>query len=71
MTNKKTMSTQAIGGAIAHNPISIIIPCHRVVGIDGNLTGYIGGMDKKIKLLQLEHVDMKNLYIPKSKERKI
>ena len=42
-----SMSTQAIGGAVGHNPISIIIPCHRVVGSDGSLTGYAGGIDKK------------------------
>lgn len=50
-----TMSAQAVGGAVSHNPISIIIPCHRVVGADGSLTGYAGGLDKKIKLLELEH----------------
>lgn len=48
------MSAQAVGGAVGHNPISIIIPCHRVVGTDGSLTGYAGGLDKKIKLLKLE-----------------
>ena len=46
---------QAVGGAVGHNPISIIIPCHRVVGADGSLTGYAGGLDRKIKLLELEH----------------
>ena len=51
---KKSMSAQAVGGAVGHNPISIIIPCHRVVGSDGSLTGYAGGIDKKIKLLQHE-----------------
>lgn len=61
----KTMSSQAIGGAVAHNPISIIIPCHRVVGTNGSLTGYAGGIDKKIKLLTLEGVDMKALFLPK------
>lgn len=55
--NKKMMSAQAVGGAVGHNPISIIIPCHRVIGKDGNLTGYAGGIDKKIKLLELENVD--------------
>ena len=54
-TGKKTMSSQAIGGAIAHNPISIIIPCHRVIGSDGSLTGYAGGIDRKRKLLELEN----------------
>ena len=53
------------GGAVGHNPISIIIPCHRVVGSHGSLTGYAGGIDKKIKLLQLEGVDTKQLMIPK------
>lgn len=48
------MSAQAVGGAVGHNPISIIIPCHRVVGADGSLIGYAGGLDKKIALLKLE-----------------
>ncbi len=60
----RKMSAQAVGGAVGHNPISIIIPCHRVVGTNGSLTGYAGGIDKKIKLLQLENVDMENLFIP-------
>lgn len=51
------MSAQAVGGAVGHNSISLIIPCHRVVGSNGSLTGYAGGIDKKIKLLELEHVD--------------
>lgn len=51
---RKSMSAQAVGGAIGHNPISIIIPCHRVVGTDGSLTGYAGGIDKKIWLLEHE-----------------
>ena len=50
------MSAQAVGGAVGHNPISIIIPCHRVLGADGSLTGYAGGIDKKAKLLELEHI---------------
>ena len=50
----KSMSAQAVGGAVGHNPISIIIPCHRVVGSDGKLTGYAGGLDKKEYLLKLE-----------------
>ena len=50
------MSAQAIGGAVGHNPISIIIPCHRVISSDGNLTGYAGGLDKKAALLKLEGV---------------
>lgn len=52
-----SMSTQAIGGAVSHNPISIIIPCHRVVGRDGSLTGYAGGIDKKKSLLQIERAE--------------
>lgn len=58
------MSAQAVGGAVGHNPISIIIPCHRVVGADGSLTGYAGGIQKKIELLTLEGVDMEKLYVP-------
>ena len=64
-TNKERMSSQAIGGAVGHNPISIIIPCHRVVGSNGSLTGYAGGIDLKVKLLELEGVDMSCLFIPK------
>lgn len=48
------MSAQAVGGAVAHNPISILIPCHRVIGASGGLTGYAGGLDKKMALLALE-----------------
>ena len=50
------MSAQAIEGAVGHNSIALIIPCHRVVGSKGNLTGYAGGLDKKVKLLRLEGV---------------
>ena len=50
------MSAQAVGGAVGHNPVSIIIPCHRVVGTDGSLTGYAGGVDRKLKLLILEKI---------------
>ena len=59
--NKDKMSAQAVGGAVGHNPISIIIPCHRVVGVNGNLTGYAGGIDKKAKLLQLEKIDKREV----------
>ncbi len=58
------MSAQAVGGAVGHNPISIMIPCHRVIGANGNLTGYGGGIDKKIKLLELEGVDVSRLKMP-------
>lgn len=61
---KQTMSAQAIGGAVGHNPISIIIPCHRVVGSDGSLTGYAGGIPKKVGLLTLEQANMSGLFIP-------
>ena len=53
-TGKKKMSAQAVGGAVGHNPISIIIPCHRVVDADGKLTGYAGGLKRKQFLLDLE-----------------
>lgn len=62
---KEKMSAQAVGGAVGHNPISIMIPCHRVVGSNGSLTGYAGGIDKKIKLLTHEGVDMTKLFVPK------
>lgn len=61
----RTMSAQAVGGAVGHNPISILIPCHRVVGTNGSLTGYAGGIEKKIQLLALEQADMTGLFIPK------
>ena len=61
----KKMSAQAVGGAVGHNPISIIIPCHRVVGASGSLTGYAGGLDRKVKLLELEDVDMNKFFMPK------
>ena len=59
------MSAQAVGGAVGHNSISIIIPCHRVVGTNGSLTGYAGGIDRKVKLLELEKADMSGLFVPK------
>lgn len=58
-------SSLAVGGAVGHNPISIIVPCHRVVGSDGNLTGYAGGLDRKVWLLEHEGVDLNDLYMPK------
>ena len=53
-----------MGGAVGHNEISIIVPCHRVVGTNGSLTGYAGGVDKKVRLLQLEGTDMTGLFVP-------
>ena len=60
------MSAQAVGGAVGHNPISLMIPCHRVVGTSGSLTGYGGGIARKVKLLELEHADMRGLFVPKT-----
>ncbi len=54
ITDAPRASAQAVGGAVGHNPISIIIPCHRVIGTDGSLTGYAGGLDRKRNLLELE-----------------
>ena len=62
---RETLSAQAVGGAVGHNPISLVIPCHRVVGAGGNLPGYAGGVDKKRALLALEHVDIRKLFLPK------
>ena len=59
------MSAQAVGGAVGHNEISILIPCHRVVGANGSLTGYAGGIDKKMWLLELERADLRGLFVPK------
>ena len=59
------MSAQAVGGAVGHNPISIIVPCHRVVGSGGNLTGFGGGIARKLALLEHEGVDCSRFYIPK------
>ncbi|MCM1289123.1 MAG: methylated-DNA--[protein]-cysteine S-methyltransferase [Corallococcus sp.] len=61
------MSAQAVGGAVGSNDISIIVPCHRVMGANGNLTGYAAGLDKKIALLKLEGAFDDNFYVPKSK----
>lgn len=63
--NIKKMSAQAVGNAVGWNPICIIIPCHRVVGSNNNLTGYGGGIKNKIKLLELEKNDMNKFIIPK------
>lgn len=60
----KKMSAQAVGGAVGHNPISIIVPCHRVVGTSGSLTGYAGGIDKKVALLKNEKCDLTKFFVP-------
>lgn len=62
---RENMSAQAVGGAVGHNPISIIIPCHRVVGAGGSLTGYAGGLDRKRWLLAHEGVDVERFSMPK------
>ena len=59
------MSAQAVGGAVGHNSSSLIIPCHRVVGTNGSLTGYAGGIDKKVQLLTMEKADMSAFFVPK------
>ncbi len=59
------MAAQAVGGAVRRNPIAILIPCHRVIGKDGNLVGYFGGMKRKIELLQLEGHDTRQFTLPK------
>lgn len=61
----KRMSAQAVGGAVGWNPICIIIPCHRVVGTNGSLTGYSGGIKNKVALLTIEKNDMSKYFIPK------
>lgn len=60
------VSAQAVGGAVGHNPLSILIPCHRVVGTNGSLTGYAGGIEKKVALLTLEHADLSGFFVPKT-----
>ncbi|MDL2298335.1 methylated-DNA--[protein]-cysteine S-methyltransferase [Synergistaceae bacterium OttesenSCG-928-D05] len=62
--NKQSMSSQAVGGAVGHNPVSIVIPCHRVVGSSGSLTGYAGGVGIKKKLLELDGVDVSRFFVP-------
>lgn len=61
----KKVSAQAVGGAVGHNSISLIIPCHRVVGTNGSITGYAGGIDKKLALLKMEGTDISKLFVPK------
>ena len=65
------MSAQAVGGAVGHNPISLIIPCHRVVGASGSLIGYAGGVERKIQLLKLEGPDCIKLFVPKKCELRV
>ena len=69
--NKNKMSAQAVGQAVSHNPFSIIVPCHRVIGKNGNLTGYAGGIDKKIQLLTFEHVNLEKMYIKEKGKKKL
>ena len=61
---REHMSSQAVGGAVGHNPISSIIPCHRVVGSGGSLTGFSAGVETKRKLLEWEGLDMSKLFVP-------
>ena len=63
---KDKMSAQAVGGAVGSNPISIIIPCHRVIGKTGNITGYGGGIERKLELFALEKVPENTYFIPKN-----
>lgn len=58
------MSAQAVGGAVGHNPVSLIVPCHRVIGANGALVGYGGGLDRKAALLELEHADLSGDFVP-------
>lgn len=60
----RRMSAQAVGGAVGHNPVALIVPCHRVVGANGDLTGYGGGLDRKMRLLAMEGVDMRTFFLP-------
>ena len=62
-------AAQAVGGAVGHNPISILIPCHRVVGSNGSLTGYAGGVGRKYFLLELEGADMTKAVSPEARNR--
>ena len=65
------MSAQAVGGAVGHNSISLMIPCHRVVGTKGNLTGSAGGSDKKLWLLEMEKADRTAFCVPEDSEGRI
>ena len=64
--NRNTRCAQAIGGAVARNPILVIIPCHRVIGADKSLTGYAAGVDKKLQLLKLENAGGANTFTTKT-----
>jgi methylated-DNA-[protein]-cysteine S-methyltransferase len=68
LCGKPHMSAQAVGNAVGHNPLSLLIPCHRVVGANGSLTGYAGGVEKKRRLLQLERVDVSRFCLPRDGE---
>lgn len=63
---KEQMSAQAVGGAVGSNPISIIVPCHRVIGKNGSVTGYGGGIDRKLALFELEKTDQETYFVPKN-----
>ena len=65
------MSAQAVGGAVGHNAIPLIIPCHRVVGTNGSLTGYAGGIDRKLRLLTLEGADVSRFFFPERKAARV
>lgn len=65
---KERMSAQAVGGAVGSNPISIIVPCHRVIGKNGSVTGYGGGISRKLTLLDIEKTDQSTYFVPKSLE---
>ena len=62
---RDSWSARAIGGAVGHNPVSILLPCHRVIGADGSLVGYAGGVETKLALLSLEGVDVSRLRSPR------
>ena len=62
------MSALAVCGSVGHNPISLMISCHRVIGTDGSLTGYAGGLERKMQLLALEQVDLSVFPVPKKQK---
>ena len=64
--NLEKMSSRAVGGAVGHNPISIVVPCHRVIGSGNNTTGYGGGLERKLKLLSIEGYDTSKLKMPRN-----